>query len=45
MSLRLFKSFALTLMLAVTLGVLSSPARGQAGVQPELRAARVQTGQ
>ena len=32
MSLGFFKSCALTLMLAMTLGVLSSPARGQAGV-------------
>ena len=32
MSLRLFKSCVLVLMLAMTLGVLSSPARGQAGV-------------
>ena len=32
MSLRLFKSCVLSLTLVVTLGVLSSPARGQAGV-------------
>ena len=32
MSLRLFKSWVLTLMLAVTFAVVSSPARGQAGV-------------
>ena len=32
MSLGFFKSCVLVLMLAVTLGVLSSPARGQAGV-------------